>query len=148
MAGEEEVGPWNLEQESAVSRGLAAGAFLAATILFLGLQEIGLRLHREEKRAWWAGNGRDLLNLAGFAALGGSLRLFGYPAPAALLLGGTLTLFLFGTYVFIATQTPAARPRAWATGIGLAAVLPVVVWPLEVLALLGDVAGRLFPFGR
>ncbi len=136
---------WTLEPTSTVSRGAAAAAYLAAIALFELLQEVALRLRREEHRAWWAGSGRDLVNLAGFAALGGALRLFGFPAPAALFVGGTLTLYLFGTYVFMTTQTSARRPRAWAFALGLAGALPVLLWPAEVVSLSGDLVASLFP---
>jgi hypothetical protein len=136
---------WTLEPTSAVSRGAAVAAYLAAIALFEMLQEVALRLQREEQRAWWAGSGRDLVNLAGFAALGGALRLFGFPAPAALLVGGTLTLYLFGTYVLVTTQTSARRPRAWAFALGLAGALPVLLWPAEVVSLSGDLVASLFP---
>ncbi len=136
---------WTLEPTSAVSRGAAAAAYLSAIALFELLQEVGLRLQREEHRAWWAGSGRDLVNLAGFAALGGALRLFGFPAPAALLVGGTLTLYLFGTYVLVTTQTSASRPRALAFALGLAGALPVLLWPAEVVSLSGDLVASLFP---
>jgi hypothetical protein len=136
---------WTLEPTSAVSRGAAVAAYLAAIALFEMLQEVALRLQREEQRAWWAGSGRDLVNLAGFAALAGALRLFGFPAPAALLVGGTLTLYLFGTYVLMTTQTSARRPRAWAFALGLAGALPVLLWPAEVVSLSGDLVASLFP---
>ncbi len=136
---------WTMEPVSAVSRGVAVAAYLAAIALFEVLQEVGVRLRGEEHRAWWAGSGRDLLNLAGFAALGGTLRLFGYPAPAALLVGGTLTLYLFGIYVLMTTQTRVRRPRAWAFALGLAGALPVLLWPGEVLSLSGDLVAGLFP---
>jgi len=92
-----------------------------------------VRLRREEHRAWWAETGRDLLNLVGCAALGGSLWLFGFPAPSALLLAGTLTLALFGGYIFVVTQTSVAHPRAWAVLIGLLLAVPVLLWPSDVL---------------
>jgi hypothetical protein len=136
---------WTLEPVSAVSRSAAAAAYLGAVALFEVLQEVGLRLRREEHRAWWAGSGRDLLNLCGFAVLGGTLRLFGFPAPAALLVGGTLTLYLFGTYVLMTTQTSVRNPRAWAFLLGLAGALPVLLWPAEVVSLSGDLVASLFP---
>ena len=134
-----------LEPVSAASRVAAVAAYLAAIALFELLQEVGVRLRGEEHRAWWAGSGRDLLNLAGFAALGGTLRLFGFPAPAALLVGGTLTLYLFGTYVLMTTQTRVRRPRVWAFALGLAGALPVLLWPAEVVSLAGDLMASLFP---
>ncbi len=135
---------WRLEETSSAARTWAGLAYLGAVALHLLLQEIGLRLRREEHRAWWAGSGRDLLNVAGFLAVGGALRLFGFPAPAALLVGGTLTLLLFGVYVFMVTQTRLPRPRSLALAIGLAAAIPVLIWPGEVLTIFADVAERLF----
>ncbi len=136
---------WSMEHASAGARGLGEASFLAAVALHLLLQEVGLRLRREEHRAWWAGTGRDLLNAAGFAALSGALWLYGFPVAASLLGGGTLTLFLFGLYVFFATQTSMAHPRRWALALGLLGALPVLVWPAEVLAGFGALAAALFP---
>ncbi len=135
---------WRLEPRSPGGRALVTAAYLAAVVLFLFLQEVGLRLRREEHRAWWAGTGRDLLNAAGFAAIGGSLWLFGFPAPAALLLAGTLTLVLFGGYVFFATQTSASRPRVWAVGLGLLVAVPVLLWPNAVLSAAQALVDALF----
>lgn len=135
---------WILGNRSPTDRALIAAAYLTVVVLFLILQEIGLRLRREEHRAWWAGTGRDLLNACGCAAISGSLWLFGFPAPAALLIGGTLTLVLFGGYVFFATQTTVARPRLWAAGIGLVVAIPVLLWPGEVLWAADRIVGVLF----
>ncbi|HEU4381859.1 MAG TPA: hypothetical protein VFR85_00040 [Anaeromyxobacteraceae bacterium] len=136
---------WTLEPVSAISRGAAVAAYLAAIALFELLMEVGVRLRGEEHRAWWAGSGRDLLNLAGFAALAGTLRLFGFPAPAALLVGGTLTLYLFGTYVLVTTQIEVRQPRVWAFALGLCGALPVLLWPGEVVSLAGVLVASLFP---
>lgn len=136
--------PWRLEETTSAARTWAGIAYLGAVALHLLLQEVGLRLRREEHRAWWAGSGRDLLNVAGFAALGGALRLFGFPAPAAALVGGTLTLLLFGVYVFMVTQTRLPRPRSLALVIGLLAAVPVLLWPGEVLRIFAGMAARLF----
>ncbi len=133
-----------LEPRSAAWRALSTAVYLAAVVLFVLLQEVGIRLRREEHRAWWAGNGRDVINAAGFAALAGVLRLLGFPSPAALLLGGTLTLVLFGAYVFMATQTEAAHPRAWAIVIGVAVSLPVLALPAAVAAALAAIVHGLF----
>jgi hypothetical protein len=136
---------WTLEQRSVAAR-LAAGAvYAAAVVAFLLAQELGLRLQREEHRAWWAGNGRDLLNLAGLFAIGGALRVVGLTWPASLLVGGTLTLVLFGTSVFVATQTATRHPRAWAFGAGVVFAAPVLLWTADVLGAIAAVAGALFP---
>lgn len=136
---------WSLEPRSVVARAAAGAVYAAAVVAFLLAQELGLRLQREEHRAWWAGNGRDLLNLAGLFAIGGALRLLGLAWPAALLVGGTLTLTLFGSSVFVATQTATRHARAWAFAAGLVLAAPVLLWTEAVLAALAAVAGALFP---
>lgn len=135
---------WTVEPRDGAARLLATAAFLAAVGGFLWLQELGLRLRREEHRAWWAGSGRDLLNLAGLGAIAWALRLVGYSWPAALLVGGTLTLLLFGASVLVATQLDVAHPRAWSIGAGLALALPVLIFPGQLVAAFGAVAGALF----
>jgi hypothetical protein len=136
---------WGIEPREGGAR-LAAGAiYVAAVVAFLLLQEVGLRLRREEHRAWWAGTGRDLLNLAGLAALSGALRILGVSWPAAVLVGGTLTLLLFGTYTLFAIQSRVPHPRAWALAGGLLLALPVLAWTEAVVEFFGSAAAALFP---
>jgi hypothetical protein len=134
-----------LEVRSALGRAGAAGGYLAAVALLVILQELGLLLRREERRAWWAGSGRDLLNALGFAAVAIALRAYGFPLAAALGVGGTLTLALFGTSTFMETRARLAHRRAWALAAGLALAAPGRLFPAEVLAGFGRVAGVLFP---
>ncbi len=125
-------------------RVLASATYLASVAAFLLLQEIGLKLRREEHRAWWAGTGRDLLNAAGLVAIAGALRLLGLSSPAALLVGGTLMLAMFGASVFVATQMETAHPRAWAFAAGLAFALPVLLAPKRIVGALAAIAESLF----
>jgi hypothetical protein len=136
---------WTFEPRQGADRLLAAALYLGAVVAFLFVQELGLRLRREERRAWWAGSGRDLLNVAGLFAIAGALRLLGLSAGAALLVGGTLTLLMFGASVLVATQLDTRHPRAWAFAAGLALALPVLLFPGEVVAAVARVAGALFP---
>jgi len=135
---------WTVAGRSQLQSLVAAALYLAAVAVFLLLQEVGLRLRRAEHRAWWAGSGRDLLNLAGLVAIGGTLRLLGLSWPAALLAGGTQTLLLFGVTVFLATQTATHHPRAWAVAVGLLISWPLLVWRGAVVSALGWAAGGLF----
>ncbi len=135
---------WVIEPRDGAAGALAAAVFAAAVVGFLLVQEIGLRLRREERRAWWAGSGRDLINAAGLLALAGALRLNGFSGPAALLVGGTLTLAMFGASVLVATQLRTSHPRAWSFAVGAALALPVLFWPAELLAGFASVAGALF----
>jgi hypothetical protein len=111
---------WTFQPREGAGAWLAVGAYAAAVVAFLFAQEAGLRLRREEVRAWWAGSGRDLINTAGLAAIAGALRLLGFPWAGALFVGGTLTLLMFGASVFVATQTSTRHARAWSFGAGLA----------------------------
>jgi hypothetical protein len=135
-----------LESQSAAMRAAAAGLYLAAVALLVLLQEVGSRLRREESRAWWAGTGRDLLNAVGFAAVGGALRAYGFPLPAAIAVGATVTLVLFGTSIFMETQVDTRRPRAWALAAGIALAGPVLLFPAQVLQVFGVAARGLFPY--
>ena len=135
---------WIVEPRTWAGRAFAAAAVTAAVAAFLLVQELGLRLRREEHRAWWAGSGRDLINVAGLLAVAGALRLVGYAWPAAVLVGGSLTLAMFGASVLVATQVRTAHPRAWAFAAGAVFALPVILFPGEVLAVFAAVSGALF----
>ena len=137
---------WSFEARGALARWAAAACYLASVALLVLLQEIGLWLRREERRAWWAGNGRDVLNGVGFAAVTASLRAYGFPLAGALFAGATLTLALFGTSIFMETQARTRRPRAWAVAVGLAFATPVLAFPGEVLGAFARAATALFPF--
>lgn len=136
---------WEIEPREGVARILGGAVYAVAVVGFLLAQELDLRLRREERRKWWAGTGRDLLNVVGLLALSGSLHLRGFAPPAALLVGGSLTLALFGASVLVATQVRTARPRAWAFAVGAALALPPLLWPGEVLGVFEALARSLFP---
>ena len=137
---------WSLETRVVAARAAAVALYLAAVALIVLFQEIGLKLRREERRAWWAGNGRDLLNAVGFGAVTASLRAYGFPLPGALTVGATVTLALLGTSVFMETRAHVARPRAWALAVGLAFTTPVLLFPRDVLRAFARAANTLFPF--
>lgn len=128
-----------------VPRAVGIAAYLGAVLAFLLVQEIGLRLRDEEQRAWWAGTGRDLLNVAGLVGIAGALRLLGLAWPAALLVGGSLTLAMFGASVLVATQLATHHRRLWGFVLGLAFALPVLVFLDAVVARLAAVVEALFP---
>jgi hypothetical protein len=136
---------WTLEPRGMGGKALAAGLYLASVALLVLLQEVGLWLRREERRAWWAGNGRDLLNALGFGAVAAALRAYGFPLPAALVTGASLTLVLFGTSIFMETRTSTRHPRGWALAVGLAIAVPVLLFPGTVLEAVGSIAAALFP---
>jgi hypothetical protein len=136
---------WSIEPREGALRAAGVAAYLAAVVVFLLAQGLGLRLRDEEQRAWWAGTGRDVLNAAGLVAIGGALRLLGLSWPAALLVGGTLALAMFGLSVLFATQLAPRHARAWTLGAGLAVALPLLLFAPEVARAFASVAARLFP---
>lgn len=136
---------WTVAAPAGTAGLLAEVLYVAALTAFVLLQRVGLRLRRAEHRAWWAGSGRDLLNVAGLLAIGGAAHLLGLSWPAALLVGGTQTLMLFGATVFIATQTETAHPQRWALLVGAAVALPLLVFRAEVVSAFGAAAVALFP---
>jgi hypothetical protein len=129
-------GPW---------REVAVAAALAAAALLVLLQEAGERLRREEHRAWWASNGRDVLNAVGFAAFAGALHLYGYPGPAALLAGGAATLAAYGAWVIAVDVARLRHPRLAAIAGGWALSGLLLAYPRVVVGALGRVAAALFP---
>lgn len=138
---------WALEARSGPERLAAALALLVAVASAVRLEELGDRLRRQEHRAWWASNGRDVINALAVLAIAGSLVLMGFPGPAALVLGGVLTMTLTGVCVIESRLPERAHPRLVALGLGLLLALPLLAFPAEVAAALGALASRLFPAG-
>lgn len=138
---------WTVTPPTGLAGLLADALYLAAVAGFLSVQQLGLRLRRAEHQRWWAGSGRDVLNAAGLLGLTGALRLLGLSWPAALLVGGTETLLLFGLTVFLATQLETRHPRAWALAVGVALSVSLLRWRAPVVAALGVVAQALFGAG-
>ncbi len=138
---------WALEPRSDPERLVAALTLLAAVAAAVRLEELGDRLRREEHRAWWAGNGRDVINALALLAIAGSLVLLGFPGPAALVVGGVLTMALTGVCVLESRLPERVRPRLVALGLGLLLAAPLLAFPAEVAAGLGALAARLFPAG-
>jgi hypothetical protein len=136
---------WALQPRSETERLVAALALLAAVASSVRLEELGDRLRREEHRAWWASNGRDVINGLALLALSGALMLMGFPGPAALVAGGVLTLALTGVCVVEGRLPAGAHPRLVALGLGFLLALPVLLYPAEVVGGLGALAARLFP---
>lgn len=135
---------WIIAPRSIGADALAGALHLAAVAGFLLVGEVGLWLRRAEHRAWWAGSGRDLLNVIGLVAIATTLRGLGLSWPAAMLVGGTETLLLFGATVFLATQTRTRHPRAWALAFGLSMALALLAWRREVVLGFGRAVAVLF----
>jgi len=138
---------WSLEPRTETERLAATLALLAAVASSVRLEELGDRLRREEHRAWWASNGRDVINAAALAVIAAALVLLGFPGPAALVLGGLLTMALTGVTVLEGKLPERSHPQLLALALGLALALPILVWPGAVAAGLGRLAEALFAGG-
>lgn len=135
---------WTLEPRGDAERALASLALLAAVAGTVRLEELGEFLRREEHRAWWAGHGRDVINGAAVLVLGAALVLLGFPAPAALVAGGLLTLALTGVSALEGRLPARLHPRALAIGLGLTLVVPLLAFPAHVVDGLDWLASALF----
>jgi hypothetical protein len=135
---------WTLQPRGDAEQTLARLALLAAVAGTVRLEELGEHLRREEHRAWWAGHGRDVINAAAVVALSAGLVLLGFPAPAAFVTGGLLTLTLTGVSALEARLEERLHPRALALGMGFGLALPLLLWPAALVEGLGQVAAVLF----
>ena len=135
---------WTLQPRGDAERALARLALLAAVAGAVRLEELGELLRREEHRAWWAGHGRDVINAAAVLTLAAALTLLGFPAPAAFVAGGLVTLALTGVSALEAKLPKSVHPRAVAIGFGLLLVLPLLLWPAAAVEGLGKLATSLF----
>ncbi len=128
-------------------RAVSAAALLLAVAGAVRLEEVGDRLRREEHRAWWAGNGRDVINVTALVIVAGALGLGGFPGPAALLASGLLTLALTGISVAEGRLPDRAHPRALALLAALVLAAPLLLWPAQLVAASAALAEGLFPPG-
>jgi hypothetical protein len=135
---------WTMQPRGDTEQALARLALLAAVVGAVRLEELGELLRRDEHRAWWAGHGRDVINAVAVLALSAALVLLGFPAPAALVAGGLLTLALTGVSALEARLPARLHPRALAIGLGLALALPLLLWPASAVDGLDRLAGELF----
>ncbi len=135
---------WTLQPRGDADRLLARLALLAAVAGAVRLEELGELLRRKEHRAWWAGHGRDVINAAAVLALASALTLLGFPAPAAFVAGGLLTLALTGVSALEARLPERVHPRALAIVFGLLLALPLLLWPGAVVDGLSALAAALF----
>jgi hypothetical protein len=136
---------WVMAPVTEAERAASAAALLVAVAGAVRLEEVGDRLRREEHRAWWAGHGRDVINLAALVIIAAALTLGGFPGPAALLSSGLLTLALTGVSVAEGRLPDRAHPRALALLAALVLAAPLLLWPGAVVAASATLAGALFP---
>ena len=117
-------------------------AFLASVGVAGLLERVQHRLRADESRAWWASNGRDVLNAVALGAVSSGLWIYGFRGPLVVCVAGTLVLLLS-----IAQMRLESRPSAtgWSVGVALALGLPVLVAPAGVARLFERVVFALAP---
>ncbi|HEY0839238.1 MAG TPA: hypothetical protein VGD74_03530 [Vulgatibacter sp.] len=120
-----------------------AAILLAALVLFVGCQQLAFRLREEERRTWWASNGRDLVNALAAVALSFSVWLVGIALPLSIILGCTLTLAL----TLIGTFLHERMERPWRLMLAVAVVFgaPFVVAPSALANGVADLVASIFP---
>ena len=105
---------------------LGAATFLVSVGLAGLLERVQYRLRADEGRAWWASNGRDVLNAVALGAVSCGLWVFGFRGPLVVCVAGTLVLVLS-----ICQMRLESRPGStlWSVAVALALGLPVLVVP-------------------
>jgi|GEM_PF-343693 len=106
-----------------------AVAFLVATCAAGLLERVQDRLRASEGRAWWASNGRDVVNVVALGCVSAGLRVYGFRGALVVCLAGTLVLLLS-----ISQMRLESRPRStlWSVLVALGLGLPVLVAPAAV----------------
>ena len=103
--------------------------FLASVGVAGLLERVQYRLRADEGRAWWASNGRDVLNAVALGAVSSGLWVYGFRGPLVVCVAGTLVLLLS-----MAQMRLESRPGStwWSVGVALALGAPVLVAPAAV----------------
>ena len=116
--------------------------FLASVGVAGLLERVQYRLRAEEGRAWWASNGRDVLNAVALGAVSSGLWVYGFRGPLVVCVAGTLVLLLS-----MAQMRLESRPGStwWSVGVALALGAPVLVAPGAVARLFQRVVLLLAP---
>src|SRR5215469_11440087 len=93
------------------------------------LERVQFRLRANEGRAWWASNGRDVLNAVALGSVSAGLWAQGFRGPLVVCLAGTLVLLLSMSQMRLES-----RPRStlWSVVVAIALGLPVLVAPGKV----------------
>jgi hypothetical protein len=103
--------------------------FLASVGMAGLLERVQYRLRADESRAWWASNGRDVLNAVALGTVSAGLWVYGFRGPLVLCVAGTLVLLLS-----IVQMRLESRPWStlWSVVVALALGIPVLVAPGRV----------------
>ena len=109
-----EGGPW------------PALAFLTSVVAAGLLERVQYRLRASEGRAWWASNGRDVVNAVALGCVSAGLWAYGFRGALVVCVAGTLVLLLSMSQMRLES-----RPLStlWSVVVALALGAPVLVAP-------------------
>ena len=103
-----------------------AVTFLASVGVAGLLERVQYRLRADEGRAWWASNGRDVLNAVALGAVSSGLWVYGFRGPLVVCVAGTLVLLLSMVQMRLESRPGST---GWSVGVALALGAPVLVAP-------------------
>jgi hypothetical protein len=109
---------------------LGTAVFVLALCVTALLERVQFQLRATEAKAWWASNGRDLINAGALGAMAIGLKVFGFTGPMALAIAATFVICLS-----VLQSSLAKYPRVsygLSVVVSLAMGLPVIVAPREV----------------
>ena len=133
----EALGAWTGEGGT-----LTAVAFLASVGVAGLLERVQYRLRADEGRAWWASNGRDVVNAVALGAVSSGVWIHGFRGPLVVCVAGTLVLLLS-----MAQMRLESRPGStwWSVGVALALGAPILIAPGAVARVFQRVVLALAP---
>jgi len=131
------LGAWN--GEGGVWTALT---FLASVALAGLLERVQYRLRADEGRAWWASNGRDVLNAVALGSVSSGLWIYGFRGPLVVCVAGTLVLLLSISQMRFESRRGSSW---WSVGVALALGIPVLVAPGRVASVFQRVVLALAP---
>jgi len=133
----EVLGAWNGEGGT-----WTALTYLASVAVAGLLERVQYRLRADEARAWWASNGRDVLNAVALGAVSSGLWIHGCRGPLVVCVAGTLVLLLSICQMRFESRRGSSW---WSVGVALALGSPVLVAPGQVARLFQRVVLALAP---
>ena len=131
------LGGWT--GEGSVARALGYLGLLAVAGL---LERVQYRLKADEGRAWWASNGRDVLNLVALGAISAGLWLQGFRGPLVVGVAGTVVVFLSLIQMRLESSS---RSTLWSVLAALVLGLPALLRPGAVAQLFQETLAALIP---
>src|SRR5262245_52574589 len=116
--------------------------FLASVGVAGLLERVQYRLRADEARAWWASNGRDVLNAVALGAVSSGLWVYGFRGPLVVCVAGTLVILLSMAQMRLESRH---HSTWWSVGMALALGLPILVAPAAVARFFDRVVLALAP---